>query len=59
MIYKRQVQGLLEALDGKVRLIENVSNGIMKMDSQQVNDLISQTKKIVEQLSNLISIERD
>ncbi len=59
MIYKRQVQGLLETLDGKVRLIENVSNGIMKMDTQQVNDLISQTKKIVEQLTNLISIERD
>ena len=59
MIYKQKVQGLLEALDGKLRIIENVANGAMRMDSQQVSQVIEQTKKITEQISSLISIERD
>jgi hypothetical protein len=59
MIYKQKVLGLLETLDGKLRLIENVSNGALRMDAQQVNQLIEQTKKIREQLYDLVSIERD
>lgn len=59
MVYKQKVLSLLEALEGKLRLIENVSNGAMVMDRQQVNQLIQQTKQIREQLYDLISIERD
>ena len=59
MIYKQKVLSLLEALDGKLRIIENVANGAMRMDAQQVNQVIEQTKKITEQISSLISIERD
>ena len=58
MVYKEKVLGLLEALEGKLRLIENVANGSMNMDVQQVSELINQTKKIREQLYDLISIER-
>jgi hypothetical protein len=59
MVYKKQIQNLLESLDAKIRLIDNVSKGVMRMESNDVNQLIDQTKKIVEQISNLISIERD
>lgn len=59
MVYKQKVLSLLEALEGKLRLIENVANGAMKMDSTQVNDLIHQTKKLREQLYDLVSVERD
>jgi len=59
MVYKQKVLGLLEALEGKLRLIENVSNGALRMDAQQVNQLIEQTKKIREQLYDLVSVERD
>ncbi len=59
MVYKQKVLTLLEALEGKLRLIENVSNGALRMDTQQVNQLIEQTKKIREQLYELVSIERD
>ena len=59
MVYKQKVLGLLEALEGKLRLIENVSNGALRMDAQQVNQLIDQTKKIREQLYDLVSVERD
>ena len=47
-----------ETLEAKLRLIENVANGSMKMDSQQVTQLINQTKKIREQIYDLVSVER-
>lgn len=50
--------GLLETLNAKLRLIENVSNGALRMEPEQVNQLIQQTKQISEQIANLISIER-
>ena len=59
MVYKQKVLGLLQALEGKIRLIENVANGSMRMDSADVDNLINQTKKIREQIEELVSIERD
>ena len=59
MIYKQKVLGLLETLEGKIRIIENVASGGMRMDAQQVNQVIEQTKKITEQIAELINIERD
>jgi hypothetical protein len=59
MVYKQKVMGLLETLEGKLRLIENVSQGILRMEPKQVNELIQQTKKIREQIQELISIERE
>ena len=58
MVYKEKVLNLLEALEGKLRLIENVSTGALRMDSVQVNQLIEQTKKIREQIYELVSVER-
>lgn len=59
MVYKTKVLGLLQALEGKIRLIENVASGAMRMDSADVDALINQTKKIREQIEELVSIERD
>ncbi len=59
MVYKQKVLGLLEVLEGKLRLIENVANGSMRMSNEEVTNLINQTKKVKEQLFDLISIERD
>lgn len=59
MVYKQKVMALLEALEGKLRLIENVSTGALRMEPQQVHQLVEQTKKIREQIQDLISIERD
>lgn len=58
MVYKEKVMGLLEALNGKLRLIENVSTGALRMEPVEVNQLIQQTKKLSEQIADLISIER-
>ena len=59
MVYKQKVLGLLESLEGKLRIIENVANGAMNMDAQQVNQVIEQTKNLRDQIHQLISIERD
>ena len=59
MVYKQKVLGLLEVLEGKLRLIENVANGSMRMSNEEVTNLINQTKKVREQLLDLVSIERD
>jgi len=59
MMYKQKVQGLLEALEGKLRMIENVSTGALRMSNTEVELLIKQTKDIREQISELVRIERD
>ena len=59
MVYKQKALSLLETLQGKIRIIENVSNGSMRMDPQQVEHLIQQTKKLTEQITEIISIEKD
>jgi len=59
MVYKQKVMSLLESLEGKLRIVENVANGAMNMDAQQINQVIQQTKQIREQLYDLISVERD
>lgn len=58
MIYKEQITNLLDALSGKLRIIENVANGSMRLTEQQVNVTIGDAKKIVERISEIISIER-
>ena len=59
MVYKQKVLGLLETLEGKIRLIENVARGTMKMDQTQVNQLIEQTKSLRDQIYDIVSVERD
>jgi len=58
-MYKEKVLGLLQALEGKMRMIESVSTGTMRMSNSEVSNLINQTKKTIEQLTELVSIERD
>jgi hypothetical protein len=59
MVYKQKALSLLETLQGKIRIIENVSNGSMRMDALQITQLIQQTKKLTEQITEIISIEKD
>ena len=59
MIYKQKALVLLEVLQGKLRIIENISTGAMRMDAQQVDQIIQESKKIIEQLTDMVNIERD
>jgi len=58
MIYKEKVTNLLEVLNAKLRIIENVSNGSMRLSQAEVNQVIKDTKTITESISEIISIER-
>jgi putative sterol carrier protein len=59
MIYKEKVQGLVEVLNGKLRIIEGIATGAIQMNNQETVQIIAETKKVVERIGELISIERD
>lgn len=58
MIYKEKVINLLEVLNAKLRIIENVSNGSMRLSQAEVDKVIKDTKAVTERISEMISIER-
>jgi putative sterol carrier protein len=58
MIYKEKVQGLIEVLEGKMRIIEGIAAGGIKMTNQETMQIITDTKKVIERISEIVSIER-
>ena len=58
MIYNEKIQTLLESLDGKVRILQNVANGAQQISPSDVNTVIEDARKIVERVSELVSINR-
>jgi putative sterol carrier protein len=58
MIYKEKVQGLVEVLNGKMRIIEGIATGGIKMTNQETMQIITDVKKVIERISEIISIER-
>ena len=58
MLYKEKIDQLLESLYTKLEIIERVAAGTMPATAAQVNKTISDSKKIVEQVTDLISHER-
>lgn len=59
MIYKEKVQNLLEVLNGKLRILEAVTNGALRLSAHEVNKIVKDTQKISETISDIISIERN
>ena len=58
MIYNEKIQTLLEALDGKLRILQNVANGAQQLSPSDVNQTIDDAQKIVERVSELVRINR-
>lgn len=58
MIYNEKIQILLESLDGKLRILQNVANGAQQISPSDVNITINDARKIVERVSELVSINR-
>ena len=58
MIYNEKIQTLLEALDGKLRILQNVANGAQQLAPSDVNKTINDAKLIVERVSELVRINR-
>ena len=58
MIYNEKIQTLLEALDGKLRILQNVANGAQQLSPSDINQTIDDAQKIVERVSELARINR-
>ena len=59
MIYKDKVQGLLEVLNGKLRILEGVAAGSLRMTDTEVMRVIQDSKAVTERINELVSIERN
>ena len=59
MRYKRKAESLIEAISGKLRLIENVAQGTMQLPPAQIIEIINDAKNLSNQLADLISIENE
>ena len=59
MKYKQKAENLVEAIEAKLRIIENVATGTMQIPHPQVLEVINDTKKLSNQLAELISIENE
>ncbi len=58
MIYKEKIQGQIEVLVGKIRVIEAVATGAMQLPNSQVLQVINDTKKVVDRINELVNLER-
>jgi hypothetical protein len=58
MMYNEKIQIMLEAIDGKLRILQNVANGAQQLSPSEVNQTIEDARKIVERVSELVSINR-
>jgi hypothetical protein len=58
MIYKEKVQGLLETLHGRFRIIQGAASGGIQITPAELNQILNDTKQIIERIDELISIER-
>ena len=58
MMYNEKIQTLLESLDGKLRILQNVANGAQQISPSDVNMVIEDARKIIERVSELVSINR-
>ena len=59
MKYKQKAENLVEAISAKLRIIENVAMGTMQIPHPQVLEVINDTKRLSNQLAELISIENE
>ena len=59
MKYRQKAESLVEAIDAKLRIIQNVAVGIMQIPHPQVLQVIEDTKKLNNQLAELIAIESE
>ena len=58
MVYKEKVQGLLDSLSNKFKIIEQISRGEVNLPARDVKSIINETSSLIERISNLVNAER-
>jgi hypothetical protein len=56
MLYDEKILSLLEALKGKLRILENAANGSQNVTHSDIITTIVDSKKIVERVEDLVSV---
>ena len=58
MIYNEKIQTLLESLDGKLRILQNVIKGAQQITPSQAIEVLEDSRRLVERISELTRINR-
>ncbi len=58
MIYDEKILTLLDALKGKLRILDNAANGAQNLTHADIITTIEDSKKIVERVEGLVSVNR-
>lgn len=58
MMYNEKILTLLDALKGKLRILDNAANGAQNLTHADIITTIEDSKKIVERVEDLVSVNR-
>ena len=58
MVYKSKIEVLLETLESKLKILEGVAQGSMRLNMNDLLFVIEDCKRIRSQIAELISLER-
>lgn len=58
MMYREKIESMLDTLDSKLKVLQGVSNGTIKLSTNDINFVIESCIKLKESIKELISIER-
>lgn len=58
MMYKEKIESMLDTLDSKLKVLQGVANGTIKLSTNDINFVIESCIKLKESVKELISIER-
>lgn len=58
MMYDEKILTLLDALKGKLRILDNAANGAQNLTHADIITTIEDSKKIVERVEGLVSVNR-
>jgi hypothetical protein len=56
MMYNEKILTLLDALKGKLRILDNAANGAQNLTHTDIITTIEDSKKIVERVEDLVSV---
>jgi hypothetical protein len=58
MMYKEKIEGLLETLYSKLRSLERISVGTLRVTSNEATNITLEAQRIVERIAELVRLER-
>lgn len=58
MVYKNKIEVLLDTLESKLKILDGVAQGSMRLNANDLLFVIEDCKRIRAQIAELISIER-